>query len=186
MPDYSKGKIYTIRNRNDDTKIYVGSTIQSLSVRFSGHKRSSKTEKCINYKIYVEINNDWDNWYIELYENYPCNNKEELCKREGEIIRQIGTINSIIAGRDINQYLIDNAKKIKEQQKQYRIDNADKIKEQIKQYSIENADELKEKKKQYYIENADKIKQYQKHYCAKNADKIKEYKRQHYLKKKLI
>ena len=25
---------------------------------------------------------DWDNWYIELYENFPCNNKEELNKRE--------------------------------------------------------------------------------------------------------
>ena len=34
MPDYSKGQIYTIRNRNDNSKIYVGSTIQSLAVRF--------------------------------------------------------------------------------------------------------------------------------------------------------
>jgi hypothetical protein len=39
MPDYSKGKIYTIRNRNDDTKIYVGSKIQALAVKFAAHKR---------------------------------------------------------------------------------------------------------------------------------------------------
>ena len=28
MPDYSKGKIYTIRNKHDENLIYVGSTIE--------------------------------------------------------------------------------------------------------------------------------------------------------------
>ena len=82
MLDYLNGKIYTIRNRDDDTKIYVGSTIQSLAVRFGGHKNNSKLEKCMNIKLYIEVNNDWTNWYIELYENYPCNNKEELNKEK--------------------------------------------------------------------------------------------------------
>jgi hypothetical protein len=45
MPDYQKGKICTIRNRNDDTKIYVGSTIQPLAVRFAGHKEIIKLKK---------------------------------------------------------------------------------------------------------------------------------------------
>jgi hypothetical protein len=36
------------------------------------------------------VNEDWDNWYIELYEVCPCENREQLCKREGEIIRLIG------------------------------------------------------------------------------------------------
>ena len=129
MPDYSKGKIYTIRNRNDDTKIYVGSTIQSLAVRFGGHKKHSKIEKYMNMKLYIEVNNDWSNWYIELYENYSCENREQLLKREGEIIRLIGTLNVKIAGRDKKQYYIDNLDK----SKQYYIDNADKI----KQYQIE-------------------------------------------------
>ena len=40
MPDYTKGKIYTIRCKTDDTLIYVGSTIQPLSVRFGGHKKN--------------------------------------------------------------------------------------------------------------------------------------------------
>ena len=31
----------------------------------------------MNYKLYVEANNDWSDWYIELHENYPCNTKEE-------------------------------------------------------------------------------------------------------------
>jgi hypothetical protein len=29
----------------------------------------------MNRLLYIEVNDDWDNWYIELYENYPCNNK---------------------------------------------------------------------------------------------------------------
>ena len=36
---------------------------------------------------------------IELFENFPCNSKEELNKKEGQIIREIGTINKQIAGR---------------------------------------------------------------------------------------
>ena len=51
-----------------DTKIYLGSTIQSLAVRLAGHKRDSKTERCMNIKLYIEVNNDWNNWYIELHE----------------------------------------------------------------------------------------------------------------------
>ena len=78
MPDYSKGKIYTIRCKNDDTLIYVGSTIQSLAVRLGGHKKDSiKIIKYPHHKLYTKIEN-WDDWYIELYENYPCNNVEEI------------------------------------------------------------------------------------------------------------
>lgn len=160
MPDYSNGKIYTIRNRNDNTKIYVGSTIQLLHKRFHSHKCKSQKEEHKNNKLYIEMNNDLSNWYIELYENYPCNNREELNKREGEIIREIGTLNTNIAGRDEYQYRIDTIDK----SKQYRIDHANKIKEQKKQYYIDNIDKFKEKRKQYYIDNADKLKENSKQY----------------------
>ena len=121
MPDYSNGKIYTIRCRTDDKLIYVGSTIQPLYKRFSGHKIDSKKEKYMNVKLYVEVNNDWSNWYIELYENYPCSCREELSKREGEIIRLIGTLNAYIAGRNKKEYYKENINKIKECRKQYRL-----------------------------------------------------------------
>ena len=38
MPDYKKGKNYTIRCKTDDSLIYVGSTVESLSSRLSKHK----------------------------------------------------------------------------------------------------------------------------------------------------
>ncbi len=41
----------------------------------------------------------FDKFYIELYELYSCNKKEESTKREGEMIRKIGTFNSEMAGR---------------------------------------------------------------------------------------
>jgi hypothetical protein len=51
MPDYSKGKIYTIRCRNDPSLIHVGSTNQSLGKKLGHHKKDSrKTEKYPNHQ----------------------------------------------------------------------------------------------------------------------------------------
>lgn len=118
---YKNGKIYTIRNKNDDTLIYVGSTISQLSRRLYDHKKDSKkTLKYPNHKLYSIIET-WDDWYIELYELFPCNTKEELNKREGELIREIGTLNRCVAGRTQKEYEEDNKDKIKEYKKGQRI-----------------------------------------------------------------
>jgi hypothetical protein len=119
MPNYGNGKIYTIRCRTDDTLIYVGSTIQPLCERLAGHKRDSKGEKDKNMLLYKTINKNWDNWYIELYELYPCNCKDELCKKEGEIIRLIGTLNSRIAGRTKKEWYDENKEKHAESEKKW-------------------------------------------------------------------
>jgi hypothetical protein len=72
---YIRGVIYTIRNITDDTMIYVGSTINNLSKRFYTHKKDCKYGKS-GISLYKHIiENDWSNWYIELYEDYPCNNR---------------------------------------------------------------------------------------------------------------
>ena len=71
------------------------------------HKCESRIKKNHNRLFYQHID-DWDNWYIELFENFPCNSKEELNKREGEIIREIGTVNKTIAGRTHKEYYETN------------------------------------------------------------------------------
>ena len=76
MIDYSLGKIYTIRCKSDDSLIYVGSTVQKLSMRWGGHKNTAK--KHPSRDLFVAINNKWHKWYIELYEYFPCNSREEL------------------------------------------------------------------------------------------------------------
>jgi len=130
---YSNGKIYCLRSHQTD-KIYIGSTIQPLYKRFYYHK-IQKTNELSNY----------DDVYIELIEEYPCKNRMELCKKEGEHIRANDCINKRVAGRTRVEHYIDNKDKIK----QYYIDN----KERTKQYYIDNKDKLNEKAKQRYLAN---------------------------------
>jgi len=165
MPDYNKGKIYTIRCRTDDTLIYVGSTIQPLSVRIGGHKIKSRDIKHQYRLIYKTINNNWDDWYIELYEVYPCENKEQLCKREGEIIREIGTLNTRIEGRTVKEYTEDNKDDIAIKQKAYRENSKDESKKYFKERYEQNKDEILEYCKERYGQNKDNI-------SIKNKEKI--------------
>ena len=165
MPDYNKGKIYTIRSKTDDTLIYVGSTIQQLSVRIGGHKIKSRDIKYQNRLIYKTINNNWDDWYIELYEEYPCENKEQLCKREGEVISEIGTLNTRIECRTLKEYTEDNKDKITIKQKTYRENNKDKSRKYFKERYEQNKDEILEYCKERYGQNKDKI-------SIKNKEKI--------------
>ena len=145
MPDYQQGKIYTIRCRTDDTLVYVGSTIQPLYKRFDSHKRSSKTEKCKTMPLYRMVNEDWNNWYIELYEVCPCENREQLCKKEGEVIRLIGNINVRIAGRTSQEYMKEWEEKNKEKRTEY-----------MKEYDKARKDKRKVYYKKYYRARKDK------------------------------
>ncbi len=92
---YNNGKIYTIRCYEDKNLIYVGSTCQPLYKRWGDHKRTARNKdyssKSLLYNKMAEIG--IDKFYIELYENYKCKSKEELNHREGQIIREIGTLN---------------------------------------------------------------------------------------------
>ena len=97
---YNNGKIYTIRCRTDNNLIYVGSTIQPLHKRWYTHKSRLIDSDFDHYIIYIKMKElGKDNFYIELYENYKCNSKEELNRREGEIIRNVGNLNHRIEGR---------------------------------------------------------------------------------------
>ena len=51
MPNYQEGKIYKIYNTiNDD--IYVGSTLQGLCKRTSGHRRSANEQRKQHLPLY--------------------------------------------------------------------------------------------------------------------------------------
>ena len=72
--------------------------------------------------------------YIELIERHPCLCREELLKREGEIIRATeNCVNKRIEGRTTKEYYRDNIDKIKQYEKEYYRDNIDKIKQQANQ-----------------------------------------------------
>jgi hypothetical protein len=111
--NFQNGKIYSIRSHQTE-KIYIGSTTQSLSQRFSNHKELT----CSSREIM-----QFADAYIELIEMFPCANKIELHRREGEVIRITDCVNKTMPGRtraETNkQYREDNRGKILEQQKQY-------------------------------------------------------------------
>ena len=156
MINYSEGKIYTIRCKTDPKLIYVGSTVSSLTGRWYGHKNDhSRRNSKINTTM-KEIGSE--NFYIELYELYPCNLKIELEKREGEFIRLIGTLNEKIAGRDKKQYYNENLEKIRANQEKYYIENKHEIRANQHQYSIQNRENKKDYDKQYREINKEKIK----------------------------
>jgi len=185
---YQNGKIYTIRNKNNDTLIYIGSTVQPLHKRFYAHKINAYNEKSKEYNklLFQKIRetNNINDWYIELYENFPCNNKEQLNKREGEIIREISTLNKNIAGRTLKEsqkvYKEKNKEQIKEAIKEYREANKERIKEQKKEYYETNKEQINDKAKEYREANKERIKEYR----EANKERIKEQRRQRYKNKK--
>ena len=112
MVNYQNGKIYTLKSPNCD-KYYIGSTTQLLCKRKQKHITQSKinnNDRKTTSKIIV----DAGDCFIQLLESFPCNTKEELLKREGELIRQYKNelVNVRIEGRTSKEYIDDNKQKI--------------------------------------------------------------------------
>lgn len=125
MNKFEEGKIYTIRNVENQYDVYVGSTIQKyLCQRFAKHLQDCRNgKKSLLYQRMRDTR--LTNWYIELYETYPCNTREELLKREGEVIQEIATLNKNIAGRSVAQWYKDNKEKVVYRMKIYYKANRD-------------------------------------------------------------
>jgi len=144
MPDYKLGKIYMVYPKVEDPDegdVYYGSTVDTLARRMNGHR--NKTQCKILFDKY-----GIKNCFIELVEEYPCETKEQLNRKEGEYIRDNKCINKIIAGRTYKEYYDENRNKIIEKQKEYRNDNTDKYIEYQKQYYVENRDKILEQRNQ--------------------------------------
>jgi hypothetical protein len=155
MPDYKQGKIYKIVC-NVTGSVYIGSTIQSLSMRLAGHRKDYKSFKegkstyVTSYQIIEQGNYD-----IVLIENCPCESKDELHRRERHFIESLKCVNKQLPTRTKKEYRLDNKDAIKENSNRYRQNNKDAIKERTHQYQLDNRDMLIEKSKQYYQANKD-------------------------------
>jgi hypothetical protein len=131
MPDYQQGKIYAIRSYLTD-EVYIGSTTTALSQRMAIHRDVAKKDGLCSSKNILQKD---PKAYIELIEAYPCNNREELCKREGEIIRATNNcINKSIAGRTVKEWYQDNKQHCRELNKIWFQNNKEKRNEWRKQY----------------------------------------------------
>ena len=146
---YKRGKIYCLRSHHTDM-VYIGSTIQGLAERKGGHKSNYKKwlKRTFPYTTSFEIIK-YDDAYIELVENYPCESKSELERREGEIMRETeNCCNRYIAGRTIAEYRTDNKDKKAIYNSEYYAKNKDKFAERMVEYYVKNKDKIAEKAKE--------------------------------------
>jgi hypothetical protein len=147
---YHNGKIYAVRS-NQTEKFYIGSTTQPLYKRLYEHRQDKKRN---DKKIFGRVSSsdilEYDDHYIELLENFKCENKQQLEKREGELIREHknNCVNKHIIGRTDKEWREDN----KEYLQEYELNRQDKEerKEKLKQYCKDNKDKLNEMRKEYY------------------------------------
>ena len=128
MVNYKLGKIYKIVCNITD-EIYIGSTCQPtlahrLTKHVSDYKQFLKGNKTGKYKSFDIIGRG--DYQILLIEAFPCNSKDEMTAREGEIIRsyklECGCLNLQIPGRSKKEY-----------QKQHREKNKDEISKKRKE-----------------------------------------------------
>lgn len=94
--------------------------------------------------------------YIELIEDFPCETKAELLKREGEFIREMDCINKHIAGRSKKQYVKDNAEKVKKYKQKWCEENKDRLKIDKRQNYEDNKAKYNAQSKANYQKNKEK------------------------------
>jgi hypothetical protein len=125
MPDFQKAKIYKITNDfNND--VYIGSTCDELTKRFSLHKSEHNHHNCKHRPLYKLMNEiGFNRFRIQLLENYPCSDKYEMRQKEGEYIRKFGTLNIHIAVGIINQK--ENPKEYNKEYNKLRYETKQKI-----------------------------------------------------------
>jgi hypothetical protein len=134
MPNYQNAQIYKLWSPSQNL-VYYGSTTQPLTQRLSKHLYNYKNKKNIASELVLEC----FDYKIELVEYYPCDNRQQLCKKEGEYIKsaQRGAhpltecVNKHIAGRTMKEYYADNIENYKE----YNKKNKERIKQYYKEYN---------------------------------------------------
>jgi hypothetical protein len=130
MPDYQKAKIYKIYSVSNEELVYYGSTTKTLSSRLANHvyEYNKNMFKCNSKLIF-----DAGDYKIELVENYPCVNKQQLVKKEGEYIRNNVCVNKYIPDRTPKEYYDDNREYITKRDKEKYKNNKEEINEKAKE-----------------------------------------------------
>lgn len=168
--DFSKGLIYSIVCKTDETLLYVGSTT-NFTQRKNRHKTACYCEKNKDHNtpVYVMIraNGGWDNFVMKPVKEFPCENNIQLVIEEERVRKEMkANLNTNKAYRTPEEY----KEYYKEHHKQYIKDNA----ERMKQYNKDNTEHFAEQKKQYYEKNKEHLLERQKQYKEANKAKLDE------------
>jgi hypothetical protein len=127
LDNYANGKIYRIVC-SITKKVYIGSTAEiNLNNRLRSH--------AISYTKYLKTGGHYlssfdvlehNAYTIEQIEEYPCESRQELCAREGELQLLFRCVNKNFAGRNAKSYYKDNQERIIESSKQYKLKHSEK------------------------------------------------------------
>jgi hypothetical protein len=155
--DYSKGKIYAIRSYSSDD-VYIGSTCSTLTKRLSGHKGAYETwlKRDFRYATSYEVLKYGDA-YIELVEECPCENKQQLLRREGEVMRSMNCVNKNVAGRTLAEWYQDNAERVVALRKVGYQKNKETIGRLQKEYRDKNQQRINENRRAAYWRERERI-----------------------------
>jgi len=170
--DYKNGKIYALRSYKTDD-VYIGSTTTTLTKRKSGHKGDYK-EYLKGKKAYITSFEliKHDDCYIELIEDCPSDNRNQLERREGQIIRETDCVNRITPGRTKKEYYQNNKIEFIEKSKIRYENNKDQIKKQHKIRYENNKEKILERSKKYNEANREEVLNYLKKYREKNKEQL--------------
>jgi hypothetical protein len=148
------------------------------------HRQTFKSGKYETTSCIIFQKHGLENVKIELIEEFPCENVEQLRKREGEIQRERECVNRVIAGRTRAEYYQDHAEQIRERTRQHYQEHAEELREYGRRYYQEHAEELREYGRQHYQEHAEERREQRRQHYQEHAEERREYQRQYLLRKK--
>jgi len=156
---YQNGKIYCIWSYETE-EIYIGSTYNELDHRLKGHKdkysQMLNGKKVGNRKSFEILK--YGDAQIGIIEEYPCNTKQELLRREGELQKQIKCVNKLIAGQTGKEWRDSNRNLINEKsRKKYEAEDIKIKQERHKKNHERNGHKWKNTRKKYSVNNKEKF-----------------------------
>ena len=161
MNKYKNGKIYKIISQNTDM-FYIGSTTKVLlKTRMNEHRHAFKNEygkmdSCVMFL--------WDDAEIKLIEDYPCESKTELRKREQYYMDLFP------------DYIVNKRRAYTNKKEKDRL----YMRKRREEGTIKQREDNKEYMKEYYKKNKEKArekgKQYRQDYAAEKAERDRKYK----------
>jgi hypothetical protein len=180
MGDYLQSIIYKLYSpSHPDVEPYYGSSKNPLYKRRGSHKGDYKRGKSSTAFLIL----CYDDWVMEIVENYPCESAEQLRAREGWWISNHPCINQRNAGTGTGATWRNN-NDMKEYHKNYYEENKEQLKQNSKKHYEENKEQHKIKAQEYERTHREQINAKKREWIANNREAYLSKKREAYKKRK--
>ena len=127
---YQNGKIYKLVSDVSDD-VYYGSTCLPLAKRFWKHKdgynQFTKRRKGNYVSSFPILARGFNTVDIVLVEEYPCDNKMQLLRRERYYIENNDCVNKQVPTRTQKEYRADNRNRINARKREHYLENKERI-----------------------------------------------------------